>query len=286
MNLNGIYIVKKPVGMTSYDVVRYFKKLCHTSKVGHAGSLDPFASGLLIIGVNEGTKILQFLENDVKEYIAELTLGKETDTLDTEGKVIKEKKVNKHSKEEVEKVLKSFIGEYTQIPPKYSALKVNGKCLYEYARQGKEISIKSRLQHIYDIKLILLDKNKITFYVKCDKGTYIRVLGKDISNKINELGYLTNLERIRIGKHYILNVKKPECIDVKDIIKIEDALDMKKVEVQDLKKIKNGNPIKLNIKEENILMMYKTTPLAVYSYSKDDKLYHCKRGFNYEDNKD
>jgi len=285
MNLNGIYLVKKPIGMTSYDVVRYFKKLCHTSKVGHAGSLDPFASGLLIIGVNEGTKILQFLENDVKEYIAELSLGKETDTLDLEGKVIKEKKVKKHSKEEVEEALKSFIGEYQQTPPKYSALKVNGKCLYQYAREGKEISIKSRLQHIYDIKLILFKSNKITFYVKCDKGTYIRTLGKDISIKLNELGHLTNLERIRIGKHYILNVKKPDCIDVNDIISIQDALDMNKIQVKDVNKIKNGNPIKLNEYNENILMMHKDTPLAVYSYSKDDKLYHCKRGFNYENNK-
>ena len=280
---HGIIFVKKEVGMSSYDVIRVLKKTFNTNKIGHAGSLDPFASGLLIIGINEGTKALPYIEEEYKEYIAELELGTLTDTYDITGKVIKRNKPKKHSKEEIREVLNSFLGDITQTPPIYSAIKFRGKPLYQYARENKIINVKTRIQHIYDIRLIATYNHKINFYVKCNKGTYIRSLGVDIASKLKEYGTLSNLERIGIGKNKILNVKKVHLINKSHIKNIVDVLDMKKVEVKDSSLIKNGNPIKLKIQDDLVLITKKNKALAIYEYNKNDKLYHCKRGFHYAD---
>jgi len=282
MSKSGILLVKKIKGISSYDVIRVLKKRLHTNKIGHAGTLDPFASGLLIIGVNEGTKILSYLENETKEYIAELTLGKLTDTYDITGKVIKTKKPSKHTYEEIDKALSSFNGEIMQTPPIFSALKLNGKPLYKYARENKSVDLKERKQIIYKTRIVDVKGNKIMFYVKCNKGTYIRSLGVDLASKLGEIGYLSNLERIGIGKHYILNVKKPECLSIDNIIPITEALSLKKVNYDDVNKIKNGVAIKLDMKDDLILLTHHNTPLAIYEYNPVDKMYHSRRGFNYE----
>ncbi len=279
---HGIILVKKEVGMTSYDVIRILKRKFNTSRIGHAGTLDPFASGLLIIGINEGTKILPFIENEYKEYIGELVLGKLTDTYDVTGKVIKSKKTRKHNFDEVNKVLNSFKGEIMQTPPIYSAIKVNGKALYKYARENKEVDIKARKQIIYDVRLIHYKKDHIYFYVKCNKGTYIRSLAVDLANKLNEYGYLNNLERIGIGPYKILNVKKVNDLSLDHLISIEDAVKFKYVYVKDKKDVINGIPLKLNETDDLVLIMYKDHPLAIYALNKSDMIYYCKRGFRYE----
>lgn len=279
---HGIVFVKKEKGMSSYDVIRLLKRKFHTSKIGHAGTLDPFACGLLILGVNEGTKVLPYLENESKEYIAELILGKETDTYDVTGKVVKTKKIKKHTFEEIDKALHSFVGETKQTPPIYSAIKVKGKPLYEYARENQKVKAKPRTQIIYDVRLMAFKKDHIYFYVKCNKGTYIRSLGVDLAHKLNEVGYLNNLERIAIGNYKIANVKKVNDITEESIIDLKDALKIKKINYPDKKKIMNGSPIKLDTKDELVLIVDKDKALALYELNKSDMLYYCKRGFRYE----
>lgn len=279
---HGIIFVKKEKGMSSYDVIRLLKRKFHTNKIGHAGTLDPFACGLLILGINEGTKVLPYIENESKEYIGELILGKETDTFDVTGKVIKKKKVKKHTFEEIDNALHSFVGKIKQTPPIYSAIKVEGKPLYKYARENKKVDVKERTQIIYDVRLMAFKKDRIYFYVKCNKGTYIRSLAVDLAHKLNEVGYLNNLERIAIGDYKIANVKKVNHITLDSVIDLKDALKIKKVIYQDEKRILNGMPIKLNVKDDLVLIVNKSKALALYELNKNDMLYYCKRGFRYE----
>lgn len=279
---DGILLIKKEVGVTSYDVIRALKKKLKVRKIGHAGTLDPFACGLLIVGVNEGTKILSFIENEYKEYIAELAFGKDTDTFDVTGKTIKKKSIKNHSNEEIEEVFKIFKGKITQTPPIYSAIKVKGKPLYEYARKNEEVDIKAREQIIYDLKLIANDKKRIIFYVKCNRGTYIRSLGVDIAHKLHECGYLSNLERISIGEFKVAMAKKIDDLEPHHLINISDALKIKHIEINETKKVNNGAPLKLNAKDDIVLITHKNVALAIYAKNHDDMVYYCKRRFNYE----
>ena len=177
MQNDGIILVNKRKDWTSRDVVNRACKLLNTKKIGHCGTLDPFATGILILGVNKGTKILQFLENGKKEYIAKLQLGLISETLDITGKDIQNVEVKKYEKEKIIEVLQSFLGKSMQITPKYSARKVDGKKLYEYAREGIEVKDIYKEIEIYSIDLIDYYDDTIVFKACVSKGTYIRQLG-------------------------------------------------------------------------------------------------------------
>lgn len=179
--MDGILLINKPAGYTSHDIVGIVRKKLHTKKVGHCGTLDPDATGVLVVCVNKATKAIQFLMSDTKFYRATLSLGKSTDTYDASGKVLEEKEVGALSENQVIDVLNSFMGKSKQKPPIYSAIKVNGKKLYEYARNGEEVEIKERNIEIMMIKMISFSNNEIVFDVKCSKGTYIRSLCVDIA---------------------------------------------------------------------------------------------------------
>lgn len=211
--MDGILVVNKSKGLTSNDIVKKVKKILNT-KVGHTGTLDPNATGVLPLLLGNATKISKYLINHDKEYEAVIKLGAKTTTADVEGKIIEEKEVNKEKlkKENIEEVLKSFIGKQQQIPPIYSAIKVNGKKLYEYARQGKEVEIKARNIEIYDLKLLKIDSknDELTINVKCSKGTYIRSLCEDIAVKLETLGYMKELNRIQVGE---FNIKDSVTIE-------------------------------------------------------------------------
>ena len=186
--MDGILIINKHKGCTSHDIVYKVKKILN-EKVGHTGTLDPMATGVLPLLIGKGTLCSKYLINHDKKYKVNLKLGQETDTLDSEGKVIEEKQVSDNSliKENVEKVLKTFIGKQEQIPPIYSAIKVKGKKLYEYARNGQEVKIEPRKIEIYNAELLNIDtaSKEIEFIVNCSKGTYIRSLCKDIAIKLD-----------------------------------------------------------------------------------------------------
>lgn len=230
--MDGIIIINKTKGCTSHDIVYKIKKMLN-KKVGHTGTLDPMAEGVLPILIGKGTQLSKYLINHDKKYIVELQLGIKTDTADSEGKIIEEKTVNKTklSKENITNVLQTFIGKQEQIPPIYSAIKVNGKKLYEYARKGQEVELKPRQIEIYDIKLIdySMDEKQIKFEVFCGKGTYIRSLCEDIATKFETVGYMKSLKRTQVGNFKIDNsitieelknlIENNENIDIDDILK-------------------------------------------------------------------
>ena len=196
-----IYNINKPIGWTSFDVVKKIRNITKLKKVGHGGTLDPFADGVLIIGVGKGTKLLTDIVNEKKSYNATLFLGEETDSLDNEGEIVKRKSVPKLNEDLVIKILNSFLGRYIQKPPMFSAKKVNGVRLYKLARKKIEVERDDQNCTIYDISLKGIENNIIEFAVTCSKGTYICVLGSDIAKKIGTVGYLTKLTRTSIGKH-------------------------------------------------------------------------------------
>ena len=224
--MNGLLIINKPKGYTSHDVVNVLRKKLNTKKVGHTGTLDPNATGVLPILVGTATKISKYLVEHEKTYIATIELGKKTDTGDIEGKIIEESNLRNIEKNEVEEAIKSFFGKQIQIPPMYSSIKVNGKKLYEYAREGKTVEVKPREIEILDINLIEYENNEIKFNVRCSKGTYIRTLCEDIAKKLRTIGYMKELQRISVNEFNIENsilLEELENINiVEKIISIEE----------------------------------------------------------------
>lgn len=216
--MDGIIVINKEKEYTSHDVVAKLKKKLNISKVGHTGTLDPNATGVLPILIGKGTKFSKYLINHDKIYEVQLELGKKTDTADVEGKIIEEKKVDeKYIKENLLQVLASFVGKQEQIPPMYSAIKKNGKKLYEYARAGEKVEIEARKIEIYKIDLNKYNKNIISFVVSCSKGTYIRSLCEDIAEKLNTVGYMKNLKRLQVGEFNIRDAVYIDDIDLKNV---------------------------------------------------------------------
>lgn len=234
--MDGIILINKEKKYTSHDVAAKVKKILKV-KVGHTGTLDPNATGILPLLLGNATKISKYLINHNKEYIAELKLGVKTDTADGEGKVIAEKQVNlegifENINESIQQILNSFVGKTLQKPPMYSAIKVNGKKLYEYARKNEKVEVKSRQIEIYKMELIKLDlkENIIKFKARCSKGTYIRTLCEDIAEKLNTYGYMKELQRTEVGD-----------------FKIENA-----ITIGELEELVNENKLKDKINEETL----------------------------------
>ena len=271
--MNGFILVNKKKSMTSRDVVNSLIKILNTKKIGHTGTLDPFAEGLLLVAVNKGLKVVKLLNYKDKEYVAKVRLGIKTDTLDITGNILEERKEDLN-KEELEEVLQNFIGDYSYEVPIYSAIKINGKKLYEYAREGKKVEIPIKDSYIYDIKLINIEENSFTFSVKVSNGTYIRALVRDISKKLNKIMTLEELTRIKIDSLLLKDAYTLE--DIKNnnfkLLKINDLLNYKEVELSGYleAKVLNGNKIKLKEKEENILFIKETEEIAVYTREECD----------------
>ena len=251
--MNGIIIVNKQKGCTSHDIVYKVKKLFN-EKVGHTGTLDPMAEGVLPILIGKGTLLSKYLINHDKKYIVKLQLGIKTDTADSEGKIIDEHQVNAEllNEENIIKVLKSFIGTQEQIPPIYSAIKVNGKKLYEYARKGQEVELRPRQIEIYDVNLIKysVEDKQIEFEVFCGKGTYIRSLCEDIAEKFETVGYMKELKRTQVG-----DFKIEDSITVDDLeknINNEEFISNKVISIEKLFFEKNS--IKLDDKKLQLFL--------------------------------
>ena len=253
--MDGIIVVNKEKGCTSHDLVSKVKKIVK-EKVGHTGTLDPLATGVLPLLIGKGTLCSKYLINHNKEYIAVLKLGVSTDTMDGEGIVLEEKDVDTSilEKSNVEKILSGFVGKQIQEPPIYSAIKVKGKKLYEYARKGESIEIPKREIEIYDMELRGINKieNEIEFKVKCSKGTYIRSLCSDLAKKLGTIGYMKDLKRLKVGEFRIENsitiYEKTTKEDIeKKIITIEKLFENKeKIELDTKKLILFLNGVKLN----------------------------------------
>ena len=195
--------IYKPVGWTSFNVVKKIRGITREKKVGHAGTLDPFAEGVLIIGTGRDTKKLTDISSDYKSYIATITLGVETNTLDTEGEIIVKSEIPKLSTDSIKNILRDFLGKQKQIPPMFSAKKIGGKKLYELARKNIEIEREPKEIDIKEIELINYTKNNIIFKVTCSKGTYVRVLGSDIAIALSTVGHLSKLIRTSVGEYLV-----------------------------------------------------------------------------------
>jgi len=195
--------IDKPIGWSSFDVVKKVKNITKHKKVGHGGTLDPFASGVLIIGTEVDTKKLTEITNSDKAYEAQLELGKTTNTLDTEGEIVDEKEIPEFDSGKIKSVLNNFLGKQKQKPPMYSAKKHKGVRLYKLARKNIEVDREDIEICINNIELVDFTKNIIRFIVECSKGTYVRVLGKDIAKNLNTVGYLTTLKRTKVGDFLI-----------------------------------------------------------------------------------
>ncbi|MBP3597169.1 MAG: tRNA pseudouridine(55) synthase TruB [Clostridia bacterium] len=260
--MDGIVIINKPLGLTSQQVVSKVKKILNEKKAGHTGTLDPFATGVLPILLGKGTKLSQYLIEHDKKYIATIYLGEKKDTGDQEGITIEKRSVPILSEEEIKLVLESFKGEQKQIPPMYSAIKINGKKLYEYARNGEKVERPEREIKIYEINFIEKKENLVKFEVSCSKGTYIRVLCEDIAEKLGTVGYMSALERTLVNDFQVENAISLEELqeNIDKIISIEEYfsqtpkinLTEKKVEL-----LLNGVKLTYNL-EDGFYRIYNT----------------------------
>lgn len=247
--MNGVIVVNKEKDYTSRDVVNIVGKCLGTKKVGHTGTLDPLATGVLVLCVGNGLKLVEMLMEHDKEYIAKVKLGIETDTLDVTGNIIDKKEVPNINREDIIGVLNSFIGKQKQVVPKYSAIKVNGKKLYEYARNNIEVELPVKDIEVYNIELIS-DIEDNSFFIKClvSSGTYIRSLIRDIGYKLGTVAVMEELDRVKLGKFTV-----DDSFTIDDIksgnykmLNINDVIDLPKVKVDSLmeKKIRNGQVLK------------------------------------------
>lgn len=273
--MDGIIVVNKPSGITSRDVVNSVCKILGIKKVGHTGTLDPLADGVLVLCVGKATKLVDVITSNDKEYVATVKLGILTDTLDIDGKVLEKRKCN-INKEELSRALESFVGVYEQEVPIYSAVKINGKKLYEYARNGEKIDLPKREVNVKAIELLDLNNDSYSFKVTVSKGTYVRSLIKDINDKLGIIGVMSKLTRTRQGKFKI-----EESYSINDIekgnyklITITDVLKDKNCVIIDdnlYNIIKNGGLISNSYNKEMVTFLYNGKAVAIYKvYYKDD----------------
>lgn len=252
--MNIIINLNKDFDMTSHNAVASVKRLFKARKAGHAGTLDPIATGVLLICLNEATKIASLLSNIDKEYIMTAKLGESTDTYDAEGKVVKQFEISdlRFQIEDIEKVIKRFIGEIEQVPPMYSAIKVSGEPLYKLARKGIEIERKPRKVIINSIEILSFESPFLKLRVSCSKGTYMRSLCNDIGNALGVGAHMVELVRTRIGQFSIENSAKISELPHKTapLYSIDSALRHLPellLDGDNLKKAKNGNPVKAEV---------------------------------------
>lgn len=273
-NMHGAIIVNKAPNMTSRDVINILNKKFNTKSIGHTGTLDPIAEGVLVCLIGKYTKLTDILINHDKEYIASFKLGILTDTLDITGKILKEEKVNL-TKEEIQKTILSFKGTYNQEVPIYSAVKINGKKLYEYARNNEEITLPKREVNIYDIELLNIDNECLTIKTKVSKGTYIRSLIRDIGLKLNTNATMTKLMRTKLDKFTIEESYTLEDIqnDNYKILSLEDLIDLDTININEemLFKIKNGQIIDYQT-NKYILYKYNNQNIALYKPYQNNKI--------------
>ena len=266
--MDGILLINKEKNMTSRDVINKLNHLLHTKKIGHTGTLDPIATGVLVVCIGKYTKLCELLTSTFKEYVATIKLGIKTDTGDITGNILEQ---------QLKSVLNSFLGDSIQEVPIYSAVKVHGKKLYEYAREGKEVELPKRNINIQEIELLSFQKDEITFRTVVSKGTYIRALIEDIAKKLNTVGTMSSLNRTKQGKFKI-----EDTFTLKDIeentyklLTVEEVLkDLEWIEIEDeeRKPVSNGAIIDKKFHNDIACLTENNKIIAIYkTYEKDKK---------------
>lgn len=271
--MNGLIVLNKDKGKTSRDIINSLNHIFNIKKIGHTGTLDPLATGVLVCCIGKYTKLVNLLTSETKEYIAEIKLGIKTDTQDITGNVISTNTFN-ITKSDILKVFDNFPKEYIQTVPLYSSVHVNGKRLYEYARNNTKVTLPKREVSIYNLELISFNKDIITFKTKVSKGTYIRSLINDLTNYLNTVGTMNNLIRTKQGYFNITDSYTIE--DIKNgnykILNIKDFLNYPVIELPDtlIKKVSNGSsiPNSFNIKDK-VIFTYQNQDIAIYEVNNE-----------------
>ena len=280
--ITGALLINKEKGRTSRQEVNTVSKLLKEKKMGHIGTLDPFAEGLLIVLAGRATKIAPFIEQLDKTYLAKLKLGQKTDTGDKDGAVVEEANVPFLDIKKINEILQQFLGKSLQTPPKYSALKVNGERAYALARKNVDFELKKREIEVFEIGLVNFDgKDEITFVCRVSKGTYVRTLAEDIAEKLGTVGHLNELTRVKIGKYSIENSVKAVDVKPQNLISVNEMLQdfpSEFVSDEDSRKAKNGVPLCFNKQKENLVVVKDDEgPIAMYELH-SGSVYHCLRG--------
>lgn len=275
--MDGFLVVDKPQGITSHGVVERLRRIFAQKKVGHCGTLDPMATGVLVLSLGKGTRLSRFLHLDPKEYLAQMTLGIKTNTLDKTGKILEEKKVEVEE-DKVRKVLLSFVGEITQVPPMTSAVKVGGVPLYKLARKGIEVKRKPRRVFIYKIDFLSFERDeypRVNFKITCSKGTYIRVVASEVGEKLGCGAHLSALRRLRSGDYTLEMAHKLEEIEERKkstdlqelVVGFDEALKGYPVVVVKKKlsyRVRNGNPVTLGMVKHRPYPLKNETPVRIF----------------------
>ena len=259
--LDGFINLNKAAGMTSHDAVNFVRKIFHTRKVGHGGTLDPMATGILPIAINRATKFIEYLADCDKIYCAEIFFGIETDSGDVTGKIIRQEKIFMPSFDELNFVAKSFVGEIEQTPPKFSAIKINGRKAYDLARKNLNFEMPRRLVKINKFEILRVDKNILTVEIDCAKGTYIRSLAADFGEKLKIPATLKSLQRVRVGNFFIKNSVTLDELKIdgeKFLIPIESCLDFEKFNLPNhrVKAYLNGLPTNIFSDKNKLVKVY------------------------------
>ena len=281
----GFLNVYKPTGKTSHDVVAILRRVTKIKQIGHTGTLDPFAEGVLPICIGKATRLIEYLKDD-KAYIGTVQLGKSTTTYDIDGEGVNESdKVV--TQEEIEKALDSFRGDIEQLPPMYSAIKVGGKKLYEYARKGEEVKIEPRRVNISELKILSYDeKNRqLELYVACSKGTYIRSIANDLGEKLGTYGHLIKLVRVKAGNFEVNESVKLEGLETieqveQNLIYPLEYLDYPKYELTDeeLERVSHGMPITVHNMKDGTVILIKDNQLTAVGENKKGTI-KCQKVF-------
>ena len=282
--MDGVLLINKEKGMGSTQVVSKVRKLLNTKDVGHCGTLDPLAEGLLILTVGKALKISKYLEATTKEYVTTLTLGKSTATLDAEGEFEEEKDITIFNKEDILAAFNKLLGKTLQKPPLYSALSKNGKRLYEYARNNEKVEIPKREIEIFELELLSFDEVSITYRIKCSKGTYIRVVNQDLAMLLNNIGYTTFLKRTKIGDFNVNDAYSLLDIENNDFqfLPIKNSLtNFNKYYLNDFEYniISHGNIFKKYLPGYQLMIDKNGNEIALYQGDEENKITRCLRVF-------
>lgn len=279
--MNGIILVKKEKNMTSHDVVNHMRRILGTKKVGHSGTLDPSVEGVLAVFLNKGTKAIQFIEDKTKQYRGVMSFGTATSTQDGDGEVIGFSPVTLPlDQARLQAIVSSMIGKQLQLPPMVSAIKINGKKLYEYAREGIEVERTPREIELFRFDIEAIEGNEVSFVVDCSAGTYVRTLCVDVGEAYGVLAHMKSLVRTRVGSFTI-----DQCATLEDIrngkyqiIPIMDALRTYPVqECVNVDDVKNGKPLYMDRQEPFVLMTHQNEAVAMYEMA-EEGIYRCARG--------
>ena len=281
----GFLNVYKPKGKTSHDIVSILRKITGVKQIGHTGTLDPFAEGVLPICIGKATRLIEYL-NDDKAYIGTVQLGSSTTTYDIEGEKVNVNNNINPSADEIEQALQSFRGNIEQFPPVYSAIKVKGKKLYEYARKGEEVKIEPRGVNIYRLDIVNYNKEskQLELYIECSKGTYIRSIANDLGEKLGTYGHLIKLIRVNAGSFGVNESIRLEDLQTKEDVEKRliyplEYLDYPKYELneEEINLVSNGMPLEVNGFSSTVLLTYKGE-LAAVAEGFEDKLL-CRKVF-------